>query len=393
MLLTTSIKLLANKEQKAKLLKSMYVFNQACNWASEYAFQHKIYSKVILQQDIYYELRKKFNLPAQFAIRIISRVAETYKLDKKIQHKFNKTSSVEYDQRILNWQKLDKISILSVDGRLKNLPIVFGQYAKLNERVIRNSAKLIYKNKEFYLQAVVEVPEESLQEIQDFLGVDLGIVNIATRSDNINYSSEATEKVRLKTNKLKKNLQKTGTKSAKKHLQKISTRERNFKKNTNHIISKQIVAEAKRHNKAISVEDLYNFKKTVRKDQREQFGKWAFRELADFIIYKAKIAGVAVIKVDPRNTSRTCSNCGHCDKANRKTQSLFECKACNFSINADHNAATNIKNLAKNQYLLLQNFTKLISWAVVNQPIVAVKTRPPTQIGQATSSADLSRSY
>jgi putative transposase len=82
-----------------------------------------------------------------------------------------------------------------MDGRL-TIPIVFGEYAKLNERVIRNSAKLIYKNREFYLQAVVEVPEEQLKEIQDFLGVDLGIVNLAATSDGILYSGGQTEEVR-----------------------------------------------------------------------------------------------------------------------------------------------------------------------------------------------------
>src|SRR5277367_6478366 len=106
MLLTTSIKLLTTDDQKKSLLKSMYAFNAACNWISQYAFTNSMFSKVKLQKAIYYELREKFSLPAQFAIRALSRVADSYKLDKKIQHQFKKTSSVEYDQRILNWKKL-----------------------------------------------------------------------------------------------------------------------------------------------------------------------------------------------------------------------------------------------------------------------------------------------
>ncbi|MGO9922629.1 MAG: zinc ribbon domain-containing protein [Isosphaeraceae bacterium] len=50
--------------------------------------------------------------------------------------------------------------------------------------------------------------------------------------------------------------------------------------------------------------------------------------------------------VDPRNTSRTCSECGHCEKANRKSQAVFLCKHCGFSANADGNAARNIAFLA-----------------------------------------------
>ena len=319
----------------------MYQFNAACDWISEYAFKEKVFSKVKLQKAIYYQLREKFDLPAQFAIRALSRVADTYKLDKKVEHKFKKTSSVEYDQRILNWKKLDTISILSFDGRL-SIPIVFGEYAKLNERAIKNSAKLIYRNKQFYLQAAVEVPEASLQEAQDFLGVDLGIVNLATTSLGQTYSGEQVDNVRTRYTTLKAVLQSTGTKSAKRHLKKISGQEKRFKRNQNHIISKEIVQSAQRHQKAIALEELSGFRKTVRKSERDRFGKWAFGQLRNYIEYKAKILGVEVVKVDPRNTSRTCSECGHCEKLNRKSQAVFKCRSCGFSINADLNAARNI---------------------------------------------------
>jgi IS605 OrfB family transposase len=341
MLLTTSIKLLATDNQKKSLLKSMYQFNAACNWISEFAFANSMFSKVKLQKAIYYELREKFSLPSQFAIRIISRVAESYKVDKKIQHFFKKTSSVEYDQRILNWKKLDTISILSLDGRL-TIPIVFGSYAKLTERVIRNSAKLVYRQGQFYLQAVVEVPEANLQETQDFLGVDLGIVNLATTSEGQSYSGKQVDNNRERYTGLKAKLQSVGTKSANRHLKKISGQEKRFKRNTNHIISKQIVSAAKALGKSIALEDLSGFKRTVRKAQRERFGKWAFGQLAAYIEYKAAIAGIEVVKVDPRNTSRTCFECGHCEKLNRKSQAVFKCRSCNFFGNADLNAAKNI---------------------------------------------------
>ena len=75
---------------------------------------------------------------------------------------------------------------------------------------------------------------------------------------------------------------------------------------------------------------------------RWQMGNWAFADLAAKIFYKAAEVGLPVIFVDPRNTSRTCSECGHCEKANRKSQSKFECLNCGFCANADKNAACNI---------------------------------------------------
>jgi IS605 OrfB family transposase len=139
-------------------------------------------------------------------------------------------------------------------------------------------------------------------------------------------------------------------------LRKISKKERNFKRNTNHCISKKIVQTAIRHQKSIALEELKGFRKTVRKTQRDRFGKWAFGELRAFIEYKAQIAGIKFVKVDPRNTSRTCSRCGYCDKANRRGQE-FECNNCYKMLNADLNAAINIA-----------------ARAVVNQPIVSVSS-------------------
>ena len=60
--------------------------------------------------------------------------------------------------------------------------------------------------------------------------------------------------------------------------------------------------------------------------------------------YKAMLAGKYCVVVNPANTSRTCSECGHVDKKNRKSQSEFECTSCGFSANADYNAAINIHN-------------------------------------------------
>ena len=341
MLLTVSIKLLATQDQKEKLLRSMYQFNAACDWVSAYCFEQKLFNKFKVQKVIYHELREKFSLSSHFAIRVISRVCNSYKTDKKVQHKFRKNSSVEYDSHLLNWKKLDEISISSIEGRLF-IPIVFGQYAKLTERVIRNSAKLIYKNRQFYLQASVEVPEEQPQETKAFLGVDMGIVNLATTSNALNFSGQQVDATRTRYVALRSRLQHTNTKSAKRHLKKISGEERRFKKNTNHVISKQIVSQAKALNLSIALEELKGFKKTVRKSQRDRFGKWAFAELANFIGYKAKIAGIPVVKVNPKNTSRTCSQCGYCNKLNRKSQSVFKCRSCSFLGNADLNAACNI---------------------------------------------------
>jgi putative transposase len=93
-----------------------------------------------------------------------------------------------------------------------------------------------------------------------------------------------------------------------------------------------------------------------KRSQRNRHSSWAFFQLRFFLSYKAALAGVPLHLVDPRNTSRTCSQCGHCEKANRKSQASFVCQSCGFADNADRNAARNI------------------SRAAVMQPIVTLKT-------------------
>lgn len=57
---------------------------------------------------------------------------------------------------------------------------------------------------------------------------------------------------------------------------------------------------------------------------------------------KAESAGREVIAVDPRNTSRTCPECGHVAKESRVTQEQFRCVACGHTANADQVGALNV---------------------------------------------------
>src|SRR5574343_169807 len=347
MKLTVKVKLLPTPEQKASLVKTIEVFNEACNYISKIAFDKKTFGQVSLHKLVYYDVREKFGLSAQMVIRSIGKVSESYRIEKKTLHTFKKYSALVYDQRILSFKGLDTVSILSLDGRYK-IPIVFGEYAKLEQRRVRGQADLIYHKGNLFLCLVVELPDGTPIDPKGTIGVDMGIVNIATDSDGNVFSGKQIDIVREKTATIISKLQSCGSKSAKRHLKKISGRETRFKRNTNHAISKKIVQLAKDTCRSIALEDLkgFNGRQTVRKAQRERFEKWAFNQLRSFIEYKAQIVGIPVILVNPKNTSRRCSHCGHIDKANRKSQSEFVCIHCGFSLNADLNAAKNISFLA-----------------------------------------------
>jgi IS605 OrfB family transposase len=99
----------------------------------------------------------------------------------------------------------------------------------------------------------------------------------------------------------------------------------------------------------IALEDLSGIRERTRArggDARNRLSGWAFAQLGAFIAYKAQLAGVPVVHVDPRYTSQTCPECGHRDRSNRKSQSEFRCKGCGHEDHADINAARNIRNAA-----------------------------------------------
>jgi IS605 OrfB family transposase len=147
-------------------------------------------------------------------------------------------------------------------------------------------------------------------------------------------------------------LQRKGTQAARRLLKKRRRKEKRMASQKNHEISKRIVEKAQRHSLGIALEELTGIRErtTVRKSQRRQQSSWAFHDLRQKIEYKARLAGVPVVLVDPRNTSRTCPACGCVDKANRPHQSTFLCVGCGYFAPADSNAAVNIgRRAAVNQ--------------------------------------------
>ena len=340
---TLFVRLDPTKEQFEALLETMEAFNEACNYIAPIAFKLKTANKMKLQKIVYRPIRTKFHLSAQMAIRAIAKVCEAYKRDKKIKAIFKPHGAMVYDQRILSWKHLECASLLTLKGRIL-VPIRIGEYQKARMDRIRGQADLILRNHKFYLAATIDSPESSPFDPVGVLGVDLGIVNLAVDSDGATYKGESVRKVMVRNEKIKSKLQHRGTRSAKRHLKRISGREARHRRNVNHVISKCLVAKAKGTERAIALEDLSGIlaQTTVRRAQRRRHNSWGFHQLRQFIDYKAKLAGVPVVYVPPRGTSHTCPRCGLQDERNRPTRNEFKCVACGFAGPADYIAARNI---------------------------------------------------
>jgi putative transposase len=277
--------------------------------------------------------------------------------DKSIQPAFRPEGAIVYDSRILSFVGLEAVSLMTLEGRIK-VPMILGAHQKARIDQIRGQADLVYRNGTFYLYATLEVPEGDPIESDGFFGVDLGIVNIAVDSDGTVYSGAAVTSIHKKHGALRAALQRAGTRSAKRHLKRLSGKTARLCRDVNHCISKSIVTKAKGTDRSVALEDLTGIRKrkrkTVSKAQRGRLNSWGFHQLRRFIEYKAQLDGVTVVIVASPYTSQTCPNCGYVHASNRPDRDSFLCGSCGFAGPSDHIAAMNIA-----------------ARAAVNQPIVA----------------------
>jgi len=380
MQITVTVKLNPTAEQFALLLETVKRCNAACDCLSEIAFTEGIFRHYDLHKRAYYGVRKAFQLPSCHAVRCLAKVAHSYKLDKATRRTFRPTGAIELDTNLLRWfvdkkdkqhkltEQVDKtdeepkltepaVGITTLQGRLK-IPFFCSaeQWKTLQSK--RGQADLTLRDGTFYLGIAVTISEADPFTPSDCIGVDLGIANVATDSEGNRYTGEPVKKVRKKYRRIRQLLQPRKTRSARKHLQKVRRKESRFVKDVNHCISKKLVCIALDRQKALSIETLTGIRgrgNGLNRAMRTELNNWAFNQLKQFIVYKATRVGVTVIEVDPRYSSQTCSNpaCGHCEKANRKSQDCFECLKCGLKLNADYNAALNLKARGILSYALM----------------------------------------
>jgi putative transposase len=365
MKLVVQVKLLPTPEQAAALQATLHTCNQAANLVSATAFTTGVKREYALRHHTYGEL-KAMGLGAQAAQHAIKKVADAYTtLGANIRAgnlgpqssprrlratsrpiRFRMDAAQPFDDRCLSWQiDARTVSIWTTTGRLRSVAFTAStEQVKMLAAYRKGESDLMHRDGLWLLIATCEVPDVPVTDPDGFLGVDLGIANIATTGDGVRHSGKALNAVRHRNRQLRRRLQAKATKSAKRLLKRRRRTEARFAANTNHAIAKQIVTEAERTGRGIALEDLQGIRDRVRlrKPQRVTLHSWSFHQLGSFIAYKAARAGVAVLYVDPAYTSQACSTCGHVDKKNRTDQETFLCTSCGFAEHADVNAACNI---------------------------------------------------
>jgi len=363
MKLTLQLKLLPTPEQHTALLETMHAFNAAASHAARVGFDAGVFAQASIHVRCYRALRDRFGLSSQMAVRAIGKAVECFKRDRTTCPLFSPEGAMTYDERLMGWKGPAHVSLLTLHGR-ELVAMIYGEYQAGYMERLSGQVDVVYRDGKWYLYATIELPDTAPLEPTDFLGVDLGVVNLAATSDGTTHSGASVEACRTRYAKRRQRLQRAAhvsqmdgkrPKNIRRALKRTARCEAGFRRDTNHCISKSLVAAAKDTGSGIALEELTYIRDRARfrQPQRARMTGWAFAQLRFFVEYKAQRDGVPVVLVDPKHTSQQCSVCGHIAKGNRPTQARFSCKKCGYTTPADFNAAENIRHRARVKWPLV----------------------------------------
>lgn len=339
--------------------RTIQEFLDVCNYVSAVSFAHGgVSNNVRLHKLTYADVRTRFHLSSQMACNAIRHVASRYAALRA--HKQTPAKPVVFERFAMTLQldydfsyQAKGISLWTIDGRRKGITFKIGRYFSKYAGWQLGGGTLYIKRGKVYLAQSVRQAAPERAKAGNLLGVDKGVNYIATITDGSRvrfFGGGHVKQVRRAYTKRRAALQKKKaqhrTRSVEKVLQRLSGREKRFQRNTNHVVSKQIVQFAMANGcTSITTENLEGIRQRANelgKTFRTEINRWSFHQLQTFLAYKAQDAGIEVVTIDPRYTSRACSHCGYCDKANRRRHT-FSCQACGFCLHADLNAARNIR--------------------------------------------------
>lgn len=385
------VKLLPTAEQAEALAATLHACNTAANQVSRLAFQRfGLKARQVPLHRIAYSEVKAQGLGAQAAMHVIKRVVDAYTAlrvniregnlgpegsgrRRKAESKpivFRSGAAHTFDDRCLSW-RIDArtVSIWTTAGRVRKLRYT-GKTSHLKTLAEhrKGESDLVFRDGKWFLYATCDVPEPEPYGPEDWIGVDRGIVNLATTSDGDNFQGRRLQRYRRWQARKRAEIHAKGTRSARQRLKKRARREAQHATHINHKIAKTVVAVAERTGRGITLEDLQGIRDrvTVTRDQRAHLSSWSFHELGTYIEYKARRAGVPFLTVDAAYTSQMCPVpwCGHTSRSNRPTRNTFNCRRCGFAGPADVVAGINVRNRARS------------AWVFVNMP------KPhPTDVG------------
>jgi IS605 OrfB family transposase len=308
------------------------------------------------------------------ACQAIHRVADAYKTlranegipkDRPVPALKFGPASVSFDHRTYSIKR-DAFTLFTLAGRTSVGFACGSLQKKLLESGKPKEARLIERKGTWYFNLVFDLPDPPPLPGELAMGLDIGENNLAATSTGKVFGGEKLRDDRDRYLAKRRRLQSNGSRASKRKLQAVSGREQRHVRHVNHEVSKAVVAQAVQAGASIlRMEDLTHLRDRIRGGLRvrTRLHRWAFRQLQDFVQYKAEAVGLKVEFVAPAYTSQTCNACGRLGK---RVKHCFTC-SCGNLAHSDVNASRNIAR-----------FARLSSSArgVVNRPEFAHRVNP-----------------
>ncbi|MFQ5796296.1 MAG: RNA-guided endonuclease InsQ/TnpB family protein, partial [Candidatus Bipolaricaulia bacterium] len=317
---------------------------------------------------VYREAKSVFELPTALLQQAGRFAIEQYKAYRENENNhtfphFDSFVPVRYDQRTMTVRESESdghfrlwVSVATTKGRVR-VPIEGGE-DQFHFWRARNfsfkDARLRYRDGEYYLTVHIEIqvrlPKQ--EDFEHFVGVDLGVNNLAVavvqdRDGNILESCFFDGGyVGWKRKHFYEKRREYQQKRLWKKLKGSKGKEKRFMRDVNHKISRKIVDMAAKYpNTVIVMEKLDGIRKEIRGSRRQnrRVHNWNFRQLQEFLQYKAHLEGMAWRKVPAYGTSQVCRHCGEqALKRSPRTAVLAVCQSCKKEAHADFTAAVNL---------------------------------------------------
>lgn len=337
-----TVKIKIEIEDKPTVLDMMSQYTSMYNDHIEWAFHNKSYSKQKAHVDLYDKLRQKHpDIPSAMVQCARDNAFESVKATKfKYKPVKKGYATIRYDKRTSTLRG-NQLTLSCIGKRMKFILVIPDCFLDTFTKGKYVGCSLQYKNEMFFVNLVYDFEDVPKTKDTEIIGVDRGIYNIATTSDETNYSGKKIMNIRRKYLFNRKTLQKKGTRSAKRRFISMSGKEKRFIRDVNHCISKKIAAKAAG---TFVLEKLeFKDKKNKGRKMNKWLSNWSFNQLEKFLEYKLWFQGKAMAFTDARYTSQKCSCCGHIYKGNRKG-SRFVCVKCGYKQHSDVNASFNIRS-------------------------------------------------
>lgn len=338
----------SSNEERDRLIKTLEAQREMFDECSKdlYGFLQKNEHASIMDihKMSYRRIRTLFpNVPSQMVIRAEHDCKSAYQAIKSNRHQIScpitkKGLSVQLDERIYSWKK-DAIRVSAIGGTRVECQII--GYDKLNKMFatheVRDPAIFVRKG-EIFINIPFVTPN-LLHVDNHCVGIDLGCRMLAVTSEGKAISGKELGKYKRKMRFLRAQLRSQaskGSKSAKRHLKKISRRERGFSLNySHHVVNELLKTEAN----TIVMENLAGLRnKKSRFQSKGKVSQIPFYQIKFLMTYKAQALGKRVVTVSSRNTSKEdCRGIENGERAGRRYYSRD-----GTVLDAEINAAINI---------------------------------------------------